>query len=58
MVSGELDDDSSSSNDLSESISGHSVADFICYSIHEGKRLVTVVLETKQMVAGLLLSSA
>ena len=42
-----VDDDSIT--DLPQSISDCSVADYICYSVHEGKRLVTVILETKKI---------
>ena len=39
---------SSASSDVTEGISERSIADFICYSVREGKKLVTVILETKQ----------
>lgn len=42
------DDGNGSSSDLSDGISSGSVADYICYSIHDKKKLVTVILETKQ----------
>lgn len=43
-----ISDDNDSSTELSQGISVNSVADYVCYSVHEGKKLVTVVLETKQ----------
>ena len=42
------DERSSCNPDLSDAISSRSIADYICYSIYEGKKLVTVILETKQ----------